>query len=117
MTVGGARAMTPTGATTPADPTAPDGQAAMQRTDPSQIAILQTTKLDHYAEVVGPIDMHETMGDERIALQKLREKASEMGADAVVGVEFHHGEGEGEPTHLSGLAVRYVNPPSLPMHH
>jgi len=116
MTVGGARAMTPASSTTPTDTTARDGQAAIQRTDPSQIAILQTTKLDHYAEVVGPIDMHETMGDERVALRKLREKASEMGADAVVGVEFHHGEGEGEPTHLSGLAVRYVNPPSLPMH-
>ncbi len=89
----------------------------MQRTAPSEIVVLQTTKLDHYAEVVGPIDMHETMGDERIALQKLRERASEMGADAVIGVEFHHGEGEGEPTHLSGLAVRYIEPPSLPMHH
>jgi hypothetical protein len=38
-----------------------------------------------------------------------------MGADAVVGVEFHHGEGD-EPTHLSGMAVRFVPPPVLPMH-
>jgi hypothetical protein len=27
----------------------------------------------------------------------------------VVGVEFHHGEGHGEPIHLSGLAVRYLD--------
>ena len=32
-----------------------------------------------------------------------------MGADAVIGVEFHHGEEHGEPTHLSGLAVRYID--------
>ena len=87
-----------------------------RRTEPSQVAILQTTKLDHYAEVVGIVDMHEAMGGERAALQRLRERASAMGADAVIGVEFHHGEGEGEPTHLSGLAVRYVAPPALPMH-
>jgi hypothetical protein len=37
-----------------------------------------------------------------------------MGADAVVGVEFHPGEGEGEPTHLSGMAVRFVSRESLP---
>ncbi len=35
-----------------------------------------------------------------------------MGADAVVGVEFEHGEGQGEPTHLSGLAVRFL--PGVP---
>jgi len=116
MTVAPAAEMAPGGATAHSDARGPVGATAMQRTAPSEIVVLQTTKLDHYAEVVGPIDMHETMGDERMALQKLRERASEMGADAVVGVEFHHGEGEGEPTHLSGLAVRYIEPPSLPMH-
>ena len=117
MTVNPAGETAPERPAVPAEPAAPAGAASMQRTAPSQIVVLQTTKLDHYAEVVGPIDMHEAMGDERIALQKLRERASEMGADAVIGVEFHHGEGEGEPTHLSGLAVRYVDPPSLPIHH
>jgi hypothetical protein len=83
---------------------------------PSNVLVLQTTKLDRYAEVVGVVDVHEGMGDERVALQKLREKATAMGTDAVVGVEFHHGEGEGEPTHLSGMAVRFIGPPALPMH-
>jgi hypothetical protein len=92
------------------------GAAAMQHTDASNVLVLQTTKLDRYAEVVGVIDVHEGMGDERVALQSLREKAAAMGADAVIGVEFHHGEGEGEPTHLSGMAVRFVAPPALPMH-
>jgi hypothetical protein len=38
-----------------------------------------------------------------------------MGADAVVGVEFHHGEGEGQPTHLSGLAVRFIQKVPYPI--
>jgi hypothetical protein len=92
------------------------GSAAMQQTGASNVLVLQTTKLDRYAEVVGVVDVHEGMGDERVALQRLREKAAAMGADAVIGVEFHHGEGDGEPTHLSGMAVRFVPPPVLPMH-
>ena len=48
------------------------------------------------------------MGHHDAALDALRRKAAAMGADAVVGVEFHHSEG-GEPTHLSGLAVRFVS--------
>jgi hypothetical protein len=92
------------------------GTAAMQQTDASNVLVLETTKLDRYAEVVGVVDVHEAMGDERAALLSLREKAAAMGANAVIGVEFHHGEGEGEPTHLSGMAVRFVAPPVLPMH-
>jgi uncharacterized protein YbjQ (UPF0145 family) len=93
------------------------GAAAMQQTDASNVLVLQTTKLVRYAEVVGVVDVHEGMGDEQAGLQKLREKAAALGADAVIGVEFHHGEGEGEPTHLSGMAVRFVPPPALPMHY
>jgi hypothetical protein len=100
------------GAVSPAQPVAPTEPSS----DASNVLILQTTKLDRYAEVVGVVDVHEGMGDDRVALQHLREKAAAMGADAVVGVEFHHGEAEGEPTHLSGMAVRFVPPPALPMH-
>jgi uncharacterized protein YbjQ (UPF0145 family) len=39
-------------------------------------------------------------------MRMIRERAAQMGADAVIGVQFHHGEGG--PTHLSGLAVRFV---------
>ena len=52
------------------------------------------------------------MGKHDEALRTLQAKAALLGADAVVGVEFHHGEGEGEPTHLSGLAVKFL--PSVP---
>jgi len=70
--------------------------------------VLPSSKLDRPAEVVGVVDVHEPMASESAALQRLREKAAALGADAVLGVEFHHGEETG-PTHLSGLAVRYTS--------
>ena len=76
----------------------------------SHVLILQTTDLSRPAEVVAPLDIHEPVGDERAALRILRERAAEVGADAVVGVEFHHGHGGG-PIHLSGLAVRFIELP------
>ncbi len=88
-----------------------DGHRAVVDTSPaSDVLILQSTKLDRPAEVVGVVDVHEPMASEDAALAALRRKAAAMGADAVVGVEFHHGEGSGEPTHLSGLAVRFRDP-------
>ncbi len=75
-----------------------------------RVLILQTTHLDRPAEVVGVVDVHEEMGKHEQALDELRMKAARLGAHVVVGVEFHHGEGHGtEPTHLSGLAVRFVD--------
>ncbi len=52
------------------------------------------------------------MGSHDAALDLLRRRAAAMGADAVVGVEFHYGEAEGQPTHLSGLAVHFL--PKVP---
>jgi uncharacterized protein YbjQ (UPF0145 family) len=86
--------------------------ASGARTDPSRVLVLQTKHLDRPAQVVGVVDAHEEMGKHDAALQTLRVKAAQLGADAVVGVEFHHGESEGEPTHLSGLAVRFL--PAVP---
>jgi len=83
--------------------------ATKPRDDGSHVLILQSTHLDRPAEVVGVVDMHEGMGNQDQALAALRRKAAAMGADAVVGVEFHHGESDGEPTHLSGLAVRFLD--------
>jgi hypothetical protein len=83
--------------------------------DPSRILVLETTHLDRPAQVLGVIDAHEEMGKHEEALWKLKTKAAAMGADAVVGVEFHHGEGEGEPTHLSGLAVKFLPPVPYPV--
>ena len=76
------------------------------------VLLFQGTHLDRLAEVVGVVDVHAPGGGEAAAMELLRERAFEMGADAVVGVEFHHGDAPGEPTHLSGMAVRYRTPRS-----
>ena len=76
--------------------------------DPARVLVLQTKHLDRPAEVIGVVDAHEAMGRHEAALWTLRKKAALLGADAVIGVEFNHGEGHDEPTHLSGLAVRFL---------
>jgi hypothetical protein len=83
--------------------------------DPGRVVVLQSKHLDRPAEVVGVVDAHEEMGKHEAALWALKTKAARLGADAVVGVEFHHGESEGEPTHLSGLAVRFVRAVPYPV--
>ena len=89
--------------------------SATGRADPAHVLVLQTSHLDRPAQVVGVVDAHEDMGKHDAALQTLRMKAAQLGADAVVGVEFHHGESEGAPTHLSGLAVRFLPAVSYPV--
>jgi hypothetical protein len=74
----------------------------------ARVLVLQSTHTDRLTEVVGVIDVHAEMGGHDAALQMLKERAAQLGADAVLGVEFHHGHGEDEPTHLSGLAVRFI---------
>ncbi len=76
----------------------------------SRVLVLESTHLQRLSEVVAAIDIHEPVGDEAVALRLLQERAAEIGADAVVGVEFHHGHGRG-PIHLSGLAVRFIELP------
>jgi hypothetical protein len=93
---------------------APAPTSTDTRLEPNHVVVLQTTKLDRYAEVIGLVDVHEAMGTEQAALAALRAKAAALGADAVIGVEFHHGEADGEPTHLSGMAVRFVPASTLP---
>jgi uncharacterized protein YbjQ (UPF0145 family) len=73
------------------------------------VLLLQSRHLDRPAEVVGIVDAHEQMGHHQEAMEELQRQADLLGADAVVGIDFHHGEGEGEPTHLSGLAVRFLS--------
>ena len=86
---------------------------ASQGRDASGVLVLQGTHLDRPSEVIGVVDAHLKVGDQDAALAALKKRAAAMGADAVVGVEFHHGEGPGEPIHLSGLAVRFLK--TLPL--
>ncbi len=80
--------------------------------DPARVLVLQSKHLDRPAQVVGVVDAHAEVGKHEAALWILKTKAAQLGADAVVGVEFNHGEGAGEPTHLSGLAVKFL--PAVP---
>ena len=80
-------------------PISPEARAAA-----AHIRVLQTSD-GRPTEVLGLVDVHERMGREDEALADLRARSAMLGADAVVGADFHHGEGN--VTHLSGVAVRF----------
>jgi uncharacterized protein YbjQ (UPF0145 family) len=83
---------------------------------PARVVVLQSEHVGRPVEVLGIVDVHEAMESEAASLDALRRRGACLGADAILGVEFHHGE-EGEAiratpadearTHLSGVAVRY----------
>jgi uncharacterized protein YbjQ (UPF0145 family) len=70
------------------------------------VRVIQNDNLDCPSEVLGLVDIHEPVESVDRALEVLKRKAAKVGAEAVIGVEFHHGEPGEEPTHLSGMAVR-----------
>lgn len=73
----------------------------------AKVQILQNSdSLGCPTEVIGLVDVHEPVKTVEEALHELRLDAARIDAQAVVGVEFHHGEPGEEPTHLSGEAVR-----------
>jgi transposase len=58
------------------------------------------------SSVIGVIDVQAAKGTHDSGVALLRERAGELGADAVVSVEFHRGDA-GHVAHASGLGVRY----------
>ena len=100
----------------PSESASSDGDEAAQEralvNDPSVIAaaqhvrVIQNDQLGCPSEVLGLVDIHEPVATVDRALEVLKRKAAKLGAEAVIGVEFHHGEPGEEPTHLSGMAVR-----------
>ena len=77
---------------------------------PSRSVIVLVEKhIDRPTEVVGVLDFHSAATSEDKGFDELRAHAATMGADAVIGAEFEHGDGN-EPSHLSGMAVRFLNP-------
>ena len=76
--------------------------------DPSHVLVVESARLERPGEVIGVVDVPDTTGTHESGLAALRRRAAEMGADAVVGVEFHRGASEGQATHVSGLAVRFL---------
>ena len=62
-------------------------------------------KSKHSTELIAFVDVKEDKSHKDRALEALRAKAATLGADAIVGIEYH--EGKGEPGHYSGAAVKY----------
>lgn len=77
----------------------------------TKVLILQNQDAGRPTQVLGVIDVHEETGSQDAALQTLKERAALYGADAVLGVEFHHEEASSKDKpveiHLSGMAVKF----------
>ncbi len=87
------------------------GGAPVPTSSPSaNRGILVTTEdscpSDHHCDILDIIDVHTHADSQDKGFDELRARAATMGADAVVGAEFEHGDGK-EPSHLSGIVVRY----------
>jgi hypothetical protein len=65
-------------------------------------------RVDRPTEVIGVLDFHSDANSEDKGFDQLRARAAAMGADAVLGAEFEHGDGD-EPSHLSGIVVRFLD--------
>ena len=66
--------------------------------------------IGHACEIMVVFDIHTHADSQDKGFEELRAKAEALGADAVIGAEFEHGDGN-EPSHLSGMAVRYIEAP------
>jgi hypothetical protein len=89
-----------------AAPEAAPAEDGDSRAAVAHVFITPDKHLDRPTEVVGVFDFHTRATSEDKGFDELRAKAAAIGADAVIGAEFEHGEGD-EPSHLSGMAVRY----------
>ena len=76
-------------------------------TAPRSVIVLVDKRVARPTEVIGVLDFHSDATNENKGFEELRGRAAAMGADAVIGAEFEHGEGA-EPSHLSGVAVRFL---------
>jgi uncharacterized protein YbjQ (UPF0145 family) len=73
----------------------------------------QTCPPSRDCDIVEVVDLHTKATSEDKGFDELRRRAAERGGDAVIGAEFEHGDKD-EPSHLSGMIVRYGNP--IPPH-
>jgi uncharacterized protein YbjQ (UPF0145 family) len=86
------------------DEKVPDDPVTVARA--AGVKVMQTGDIGCPIEALGPVDVHKKMESTDQALEALKRRAAKLGADAVIHVEFEHGEGGKEPTHLAGMAVR-----------
>jgi hypothetical protein len=72
------------------------------------VIVLADKHVNRPTEVLGVFDFHTAETSEDKGFDELRRRAAAMGADAVIGAEFEHGD-DGGPSHLSGMAVRFLD--------
>jgi hypothetical protein len=94
--------------TTAADDEAPGASEPMMTPTERAVIVLVDKHVDRPTEVLGVFDFHSAETSEDKGFDELRRKAAAMGADAVIGAEFEHGD-DGGPSHLSGMAVRFLD--------
>jgi hypothetical protein len=82
----------------------PSAQSAAGAKPNKNVAIVEG-KSRRSTELIAFVDVREDKAHKERALEALRAKAATLGADAIVGIEYH--EGKGEPGHYSGAAVKY----------
>ena len=89
------------------------GMAATPASDPRLAHLLVTTEptcpRGHNCDIVEVLDLHTSATSQDKGFDELRARAIARQGDAVIGAEFEHGEGS-EPSHLSGVIVRYGQP-------
>jgi hypothetical protein len=72
------------------------------------VQVLVDKRIPRPTEVMAVFDFHSRADSEDKGFDELRARAAQIGADAVIGAEFEHGDGN-EPSHLSGMAVRFLD--------
>ena len=79
--------------------------------DPRAARVTVTTdkSIGRDTEIIAVFDVHTKADSQDKGFDELRRRAYAMGADAVIGAEFEHGDGD-EPSHLSGMAVKFCAP-------
>lgn len=94
------------------EPTAPN-TAPPATEAPSTVLVTPDKSLGRPVWVLAVLDFHTQAKSRDKGFDDLRRKAAELGADAVTDAEFEHGEGS-EPSHLSGMAVKYAQDDKRP---
>ena len=72
------------------------------------VQVFVDKRIPRPTEVLAVFDFHSAADSEDKGFDELRARAAQIGADAVIGAEFEHGDGS-EPSHLSGMAVRFLD--------
>ena len=73
-----------------------------------EVVVLVDKRVDRPTEVLGVFDFHTAATSQDKGFEELKVRAAALGADAVIGAEFEHGD-DGGPSHLSGMAVRFLD--------